>query len=473
MTSANGSERHGHDTSFRSALRRLDAAGRLVKVQSPVDLDLQVAGIMKRNDGDRALLFEKVTGASMPVLGNFLASTANCETALALDRAGIRRLMLGALGSPLPPVTVEDGPAQEVIHRTNLNLAQMLPVLRHAPCDTGRFITGGVVLACDPQTGVYNASYHRLQLIGPDRTAIKLDYGRHLLGMFDKAQRRGQPLPIAVCLGTDLSLMFTAAFMGSQMPADADEIDAAGAMRGEPLTTLRCVSQPLSVPADTEIVIEGHVLPDETVHEGPFAEFLGYQSEDGPAPVVEVTAITHRARPVYHAINGAGRETIMLRKYVLEVAALKAMQDAVPIVTDVELPAGGLHRFHLIIGVKKSAPQHDGLQRNAIIVAFGALKDLNLVVAVDDDIDVHDLSDVEYAIATRMNAGTDLMVLPGARGHEYVRVSDEGVAAKLGIDATVPFEEQNRFLRTPFLDVALREMETSSDPATAYIEWLC
>jgi len=165
--------------------------------------------------------------------------------------------------------------------------------------------------------------------------------------------------------------------------------------------------------------------------------------------------VTHRKDPIYHAINGFGRETIGLRKYVLEASLLKVLRSAIPIVTDVEMTAGGLHRFHVVIQVKKTSPQHDGLQRNAMLAAFGALKDLDLVTVVDDDIDIRDPLDVEYALATRMEASKDLIQVPAGRGHEYVRVSDRGMRTKLGIDATVPFEDRARFQRIKFADVEI------------------
>jgi 2,5-furandicarboxylate decarboxylase 1 len=168
-----------------------------------------------------------------------------------------------------------------------------------------------------------------------------------------------------------------------------------------------------------------------------------------------VDAVTHRPDPIYYAISGAGRETVMLRKYVLEASALRAVKTAVPIVTDVNLTAGGLYRFHLVVQVAKRSPQHDGLQRNAMLAAFAALKDLDQVIVVDDDIDPHDPVEVEYAVATRVEASRDLILIPGARGHEYVRVSDRGMRTKMGIDATVPFSERERFTRVPFADVAL------------------
>ena len=148
-----------------------------------------------------------------------------------------------------------------------------------------------------------------------------------------------------------------------------------------------------------------------------------------------------------------GRETIMLRKYVMEASLLKALQAVTPIVKDVEMTAGGLHRFHAVISVRKTNTQQEGMQRNAILAAFGTLKDLDLVIAVDDDINIQDPNDVEYALAMRMEASKDLFIIPGARTHEYVRKSANGIRAKVGIDATVPYEERARFERAPFRDV--------------------
>jgi 2,5-furandicarboxylate decarboxylase 1 len=136
---------------------------------------------------------------------------------------------------------------------------------------------------------------------------------------------------------------------------------------------------------------------------------------------------------------------------------------------DAEMTAGGLHRFIAVISVKKTSPQQEGLQRNAILAAFATLKDLDLVIAVDDDIDIRDPADVEYALATRMEASRDVFVIPDARGHEYVRAGKSGVVAKMGIDATVPFEERARFTRAAFRPVEVREQDFG---ASSSIPWL-
>ncbi|HEY1363147.1 MAG TPA: UbiD family decarboxylase [Xanthobacteraceae bacterium] len=451
------------DTRFRSALERMATLGRLTAYTAAVDPHLEVAAVMKQLDGGPALLFTAVDGYAMPVVGNLLSCQANCEAAFGIDFRAIRDFVGRALGSPQPPVLVAKAPAQEHVHTEAIDLPRMLPALHHTAADAGRFITAGIVIVRDPETGTYNASYHRLQIVGPARTAIKLDHGRHLRLAFERARRKGAPLPIVVCIGSDLALHYTAATMGSQMPEHADELAVAGGLAGRALPVVKGVTQDLLVPAETEIVLEGRLSVEDTVSEGPFGEFVGYLSPADEAPIFEVTAVTHRARPIYHAINGYGRETIMLRKYVLEASLLKVLQAAVPIVTDAEMTAGGLHRFHAVVQVRKTTPQHDGLQRNAIFAAFGALKDLDLVIVVDEDIDIRDPHDVEYALATRMEASRGLLVMPAARGHEYIRVGQNGIRAKLGIDASVPFGEKARFARCEFEKVAVDPEALSSD----------
>jgi 2,5-furandicarboxylate decarboxylase 1 len=451
------------DTRFRAALSRMAQRGRLRAYTAPVDVELETAGLMKRLDGGPALLFTDVRGYTIPVVGNFLAARENCEAAFGVDYRTIREFIVRALAGPLTPELTASAPAQQNVITSGIDIGRFLPVLKHTAPDSGRFITAGVVVTRDPETSVYNASYHRLQLVGPNTAAIQLDLGRHLRVAWERAKARGEALPIAICIGTDIALQYTAATMGSQMPETTDELAVAGGLAGRALPVTDAITQPLIVPAESEIILEGRILPDQTVPEGPFGEFVGYLSTPGIAPVVEITAITHRTKPIYHAINGYGRETVMLRKYVLEASLLKVLTASVPIVVDAEMTAGGLHRFHAVIQVRKTAPQHNGLQRNAILAAFGALKDLDLVTVVDDDIDIRDPADVEYAIATRMEASRDLFTIPGARGHEYVRVGANGIRAKLGIDATVPFEERARFTRAQFAPVDVREDAIDAD----------
>jgi 2,5-furandicarboxylate decarboxylase 1 len=460
------------DTRFRSALARMGEAGRVTTYGRRVDPRFEVAALMKRLDGGPALFFPDVDGYSVPVIGNFLCCKENCEAAFGLRYDEIRTRISQSFGAPQEPVLVERAPAQEVVKTSGFDLRQMFPVLEHASGDAGRFITAGVIIVRDPETQVYNASFHRLQLLGPNRTGIKLDYGRHLRLAVERARQRGKNLPIVVCIGTDIAVQYAAGTMGSQMPEHANELAVAGGLAGRPIEVVKARTQDLIYPAHSEIVLEGIIRTDIMEPEGPFGEFVGFAAPQDDAPVIEVTAVSHRQRPIYHAMNGYGRESVMLRKYVLEASLLKVLQTAVPIVTDVEMTAGGLHRFHAVIQVKKGSPQHDGLQRNAMLAAFGTLKDLDLAIVVDDDIDLQNPADVEYALATRFEASRDVVIVPGARGHEYVRASQNGIRAKLGLDATVPYEERDRFRRIVFAEVDpdREAMTTGAGPLRSFLE---
>lgn len=451
------------DTGFRAALGRLAAGGRILSYAAPASMDLEIASAMKKLDGDKALFFQNVVGSDTPLIGNLLGSPANCETAFGVDYRAIREMIGRAIDAPIAPETVARAPIHDVVQTEDIDVGALLPALMHAPKDAGRYITSGIVVVRDPETGVRNASYHRLQIQGPDTLGIKLDFGRHLRAAYERAQAKGQPLEVAICLGADLALQFTAATMGSQMPESADELAVAGGLSGRALTVTPARTIELDVPAECEYVIEGVMEADAQAVEGPFGEFVGFAAPAAPAPVVRVKAICRRAKPIYHAINGFGRETVVLRKYVLEASLLKVLTSAVPIVVDAEMTVGGMHRFHAVLQVKMTSPQQAGLQRNAILAAFGALKDLDMVIVVDDDIDIRDPHDVEYALATRMEASKDLILAPGARGHEYVRASDNGIRTKLGVDATVPFEEQDRYRRVEFAPSALTTDDFSGD----------
>lgn len=438
------------DLRFRSALRRMAEQGRLRVMTDEVDPYLEVAAVMKKLDGDHALLFNRVNGHEVPLIGNFLACPANCEAAFGVPYTEIRQFVERALGNPIPPEVVGGAPVQQVVITEGIDIGGTLPVLHHTTADSGRFMTAGIVVFRDPDTGVHNASYHRLQLLGGNRTAIKLDFGRHLRFAWERAVKRGEDLPVAIAFGSDVSLHYVAATMGAQMPEEADELSVAGGLAGRPLRLAQATSQDVVVPADAEIVMEGTISVTETVEEGPFGEFMGLMSPAGEMPVVTLTALTHRAQPIYHAINGYGRETITLRKYVMEATLLKTLRAAVPIVRDVDMPAGSLHRFKAVVQIEKTSPQHEGLARNIMMAAFGALKDLDLVIVVDEDIDIHDPAEIDYAIAMRFDAGRDLVVIPDARSHELVRYSRDGIRAKCGVDATRPFAERDRYTRLTF-----------------------
>ena len=210
------------------------------------------------------------------------------------------------------------------------------------------------------------------------------------------------------------------------------------------------------MPAESEIVLEGRMMTDETVVEGPFGEFVGYLAPADQAPMFEITAVTHRTKPIYHAINGYGRETIMLRKYVLEASLLKVLQSAVPIVTDAEMTAGGLHRFHAIVQVKKTGPhprrpaaqRHPGVVRRAQGPRPGDRGGRR---------HRHPRSGRRRIRARHPHGGVARHRHGAGRARPRIRPRrrNGGIRTKLGIDATVPFAEKARFARCEFKPVEI------------------
>ncbi len=448
------------DLSFRAALQRLDEAGLLLKVEDEVDTDLELTSVLFRQP-ERAMLFNNVRGSESRVVGNFLGSEENVLTIYEQGVAEVRDFIAEGLTNPIPPMRVDSGPVQAVV-RNNPDLLEYLPLPRYAPNDGGRYISGGVVIAKDADTGVCNASYHRFMHLEGNRLAIQLDLGRDLRALWETAKAKGEKLPIAIVMGADIGTLYAAGIMGAQLPRDMDEYHVASGICRAPVELVDCKTVPLQVPANAELVMEGHISPDEEIDEGPFMEFIGLYSEVSPSPLVTVDCLYHREDPIWHVIMT--KESPILRKHLLEGAILKAVRAAAPCVTDVALTAGGLYRFHLHLAVRKRNAADEGMQRNAVFAAITALKDLDLIIIVDDDIDIRNSDDIEWALATRLDAATGLMVMPGARGHEYVPISENGVRAKLVMDASLPYGFAKRHLRVPIPPADLDEYTTTLQP---------
>ncbi len=453
------------DLRLRTALQRLDAAGRLLKIESRVDPNLELAGISVALDKDGpAVLFQDVAGYDMPVFANALANNANILAVFDTDVAGVREVMGRGLTHSIKPVMADYGPSQEVVVDSGIDVDRSIPILKHAEGDGGRYLTSGVVIAKDPDTGARNCSFHRFEIIGPNQALVQLDNGRHLRALWQKAKDRGDAfLPVAICLGADLSVNLAALAMGSEVPLGRDELEIAGGYRGAPLPLVKCKTYDGEAPADAEIIIEAEISTREEIEEGPFVEFVGYYSEVDPAPLVTFRCITHRRDPIYYPI--VGDEKLTMSKLMREAAVLRSMKSVFPGVLDCEMTRGGLHRFHLVVSVRKSRPGDEGMQRNAALDAITALKDLDCIILVDDDIDIRDPHDVEFALATRLRGSDGLVVMPGFRTHEYlVDAADHGVRTKLIMDTTRPYRDGGYERRVQYMAVDLNNYKSSIAP---------
>lgn len=432
---------------LRTWLAHLEATQRLAVLRDGVPLKHTLAAIAKRLDGSQAAWFPRPDGHAIPVVSGFMSRRAWIAEAMGVEQAGLLAAFRHAADNPLPWREVEAGcaPCQQVVHK-DVDLHALLPIPTHSEHDNGPYITAGLVIARNPVTGIQNVSINRIQVHGKDRMAI-LMLPRHLLAFYKAAEAENQALDVAVVIGADpLTLLASQAIT----PIDHDELEIAGALHGAPLPVVKCLRSEVRVPANAEIVIEGKLLPQVREPEGPFGEFPKYYSARENREVIEVSAVTHRANPIFHTIVPAEMEHLLLGSIPREATMLAHLQRSFPGVLDVHLSVGGVGRYHLFVKFRKL---REGEPRNVILGAFGAHYDIKQVTIVDDDVDVHDPQQVEWAVATRFQADRDLIVISGAQGsaldpsttigHDYGE--DEvappplqGISAKMGLDATKP-----------------------------------
>jgi len=423
--------------SFVAAFERAHP-GEVVRIADPVDLEYDVMAVVLEYERRRrfpVLLFEKVHGHDIPIVANVVASRRALAFALGVDEAGLAREYARRIQDRHRPVVVADAPFRgRVITGEALDLGR-LPVPVYFPGDAGRYLTAGMLVARDPDTGVETEGYHRFQLKGPNRMGVSLHSRRRMFEYQRRAEARGQALPCAVVLG-----LHPLVSMGSLAypPPDVGKFEVVGGLFGRPLEVAPCAAIDLHVPAAAEIVIEGEILPGVREPEGPFGEFTGYFSRRSTEHVFVARALSMRARPWFQSI-GSGRagDHITTLGLVREAEIWNALARAIPNVTGVHVPLSGTSSFTAYVSIRQGRP---GEAKHVIPIVLGVDHYLKLVIVVDDDIDVFDESDVLWAVATRMQADRDLVTIAGSLGAILDPSADErGVTAKLGIDATRPF----------------------------------
>ena len=314
-----------------------------------------------------------------------------------------------------------------------------IPVMKHYPGDAGRYFTAGVVFSCFD--GVENASIHRMMVLDDHRVVARLVEGRHTHTLLKAALARGERLPVAVTVGTHPLVTFATC---TRVPQGKELAYAAELMGGE-LTVRRCENG-VRVP-DAEIVLEGYIGA-ETAAEGPFVDITGTYDPVRQQPVVEFTRMYCKEDPIYHSILPAGDEHKLLMGAPYEPKIYRAVGEVTG-VRNVLLTKGGAGYLHAVVQIRKNT---QGDARNAIMAAFAAHTSLKHVVVVDEDIDIYDPYDVEYAIATRVRGDTDIMVIHGVRGSSLdpMRLAD-GTNVKVGVDATIVMGREDEFKRAEWL----------------------
>jgi 2,5-furandicarboxylate decarboxylase 1 len=426
---------HGHNVpqpvrTLRDWLDHLAARDRLVVVRPGVGLKFELAAYAKRLDGRRATLFPRPGGHAMPVVSGLVSDRTWMAEAMGVEPGEMLAHFQEAALNPIPWREVTAAPAQEMIHR-DVDLARILPLPTHNEHDGGPYIAAGIMIVRNPRTGKQNVSIHRCQLTGPNRLGV-LVLPRHTFAFHRMAEEAGQPLDAAIVVGVDpLTLLCSQAIV----PIDHDELEIAGALQRRPMPVVKCVTSDIRVPAEAEIVIEGRFLPGVREPEGPFGEFPQYYGPLANREVIEVTAVTHRKDAIFHTIVGGGLEHLLLGAIPKEATLLTHLRRNFPNVLDVHLSPGGVMRFHLYVKLRK---RQEGEGKNVILGAFAGSFDLKHVIVVDDDVDIHNPAEVEWAVATRFQADRDLVIVPESQGSKLDPSNRDGVGAKMGLDATKP-----------------------------------
>ncbi|MFG1418947.1 UbiD family decarboxylase [Xanthobacter sp. V0B-10] len=418
---------------LRSWLAALAARGELAVARENVALADELAAVAKRTERDKAVLFPRPDGHDIPVVVNLFTQRAWVADALEVSEEALLPRFLAAARDPLPWVEVTSAAAQEVVH-TDVDLLKQLPIPKHNELDSGPYITAGLLIARNPVTGVQNVSIHRCQISGPDRIGVLL-LPRHTLAYYRMAEEAGEALDIAIVIGVHPALLLASQAICA---LDEDEMEIAGALLGRPVEMVKCRTNSVRVPAHAEIVVEGRILPKVREPEGPFGEFPQYYGPRAAREVIEVDAVTHRRHPIFHTIVGGSFEHLVLGAVPREATLLQHLKRSFPNVLDVRLTRGGTCRYHLVVKIDKT---REGEAKNIILGAFGGHYDVKQVVVVDKDVDISSADEIEWAIATRFQADRDMVVVSGAQGSKLDPSTDDGIGAKLGLDATAPLSD--------------------------------
>ena len=415
---------------LRSALELLEQHGDLQRVQTSLSWKYELAAVLWELQAGPTVLFENVEGyEGSPVVGNLLNRRDKLSTALGIPAESLQQHVAQALANPIPPTVAETGPCMEVKLPGSTDLFELLPLPIISEHDGGRYISAGVLICKDPDTGRRNMAICRMQVKAPGTIGVYMA-PTHSSMMLKKHQARGTKMEVAVAIGLHPALVVASQFLTS-----LDETHVAGALFGEPIELVRARTVDLEVPAHAEVVLEGTIDPAETEPEGPFGEFPGTYAPRRPNPVIRLSAVSTRKNPIFQMIVGGRHpEHLVTGAIAREAGLYEAIQSVVPGVTAVQLTEGGTCRFHAVVSIRKRFP---GEGRLAILTAFAKQELIKHVIVVDDDIDISDPLDVEWAVATRMRAHEDMVIVPGMKSNPVDPMSTARTITKLGIDATL------------------------------------
>ena len=442
-------------------IEELERAGELKRVKTEVDTNLEIAEILRRAmySNGPAILFENVKNYDMPVLGNAFGSLKRLEIGLEttdFTEIGQRIVDLTKMDIPsgflnkikkLPelskmsdsfPKLENNGPVTEVF--SDSPSFDKLPILKTWSKDAGKFITFGLVATKHPETGIRNLGVYRMQIV--DSTHALMHWQKHKRGAHhhELKKEKGEKIEVAIIIGGDPATVFSGV---APVPEGLDKYLFAGITRKKGIKTVKCKTVDLEVPANAEIVLEGYVDPSDTRDEGPFGDHTGYYTPKEPFPTFTLTGVMQRKKPIY--LTTVVGKPILEDSYigkVIERSFLPLIRMFQPEVVDFAMPAAGWFQGLAIISIKKRYPG----QAKKVMMGLWGMGQLSLTkifIVVDDDVNVHSMDDVLWAVTTRTDPARDTIIIDNTPTDTLDPSSPlVNLGSKLGIDATQKTKEE-------------------------------
>ncbi len=434
---------------LRNFIEQLQNKGELTKITKPVSTEYEIAGIIAAL-GEKPVMFENVKESSIPVVAGLVSSKDLICLSLGITKEQLLPKLLDAIEHPVAPKMVTNAACQEVVHTgADVDLTK-LPIMHYTDKDGGKYIASAVSIVKDPETGKRNMCFHRLMLKDKNHFVVRIVENR---GTDSALKKAGGELDIAICLGNSTATLLSAA---TTLPIGTDELGMANAL--EKTDLVKCKTVDLEVPADSEFVLEGRIT-NEKASEGPFLDLTGIVDRVRQQPVIEIKCITHRQKPIYQTIL-AGRNEHKFLMGMPKEPTIYSEVNKVCQCKDVYITPGGCSWLHAVVQIKKQNAD-DG--KKAIAATFEGHKSLKHCVIVDEDINIYDPHDVEWAIATRFQADKNAVVLSNQPGSSLDPSGDlsegkKATTAKAGLDATAPLVSTGKgFKKVDYVKVDLNK----------------
>lgn len=466
----------------RSALEFCAQTGEVLHLSKEVDPVYEVAAITKSFDGGPVLIFDRIKGyPGWKAVCNLMSRRERIAGFLKVTEQELPQRIVEAVFHPTPPQVIDNARCQEVVIDRGIDILGYLPVIKQTTLDIGPVISGGVVMVQIPRemakgSSSFNLSFHRLNPgLSKDWLSLATLYNRHFLEIlyFHKERKEEYPITINIGLSPALNIVASGGAFPQIRPMGSDDLGVAGNLQGVPVEICRAKTVDAYALANAEVVIEGKVLYDEKITEIPmqeasskgkeperpyfFPEFLGYEGLADRAFKVQVTAITHRKEPFYYTPLADSFESSHLGALISEASIFHACKNTAPSVfVNCHILDGMRGILGAVVQCRITHEMQLGISQNLISAAFGAVKDLKWVIAVDEDVDIYDPSDVLWAVTVRCRADEDVNIIKGAGiGNLF--------ATKWSVDTTVPVTDKWRARRPKYEPIDLKRWLTEEE----------